>query len=94
MGPQSAEGMACPVCRTGLTISARQGIEIDYCPVCRGVWLDRVEIDKIIERSAATPARQPERNRPDAWTRSRHDGMHDGRYRSRKKKSFLEELFD
>ncbi len=43
--------MACPVCRVPLAMSDRQGIEIDYCPQCRGVWLDRGELDKIIERS-------------------------------------------
>ena len=49
--------MACPVCRVPLAMSDRQGIEIDYCPQCRGVWLDRGELDKIMERSAAdTPA--------------------------------------
>ena len=44
--------MSCPVCRVPLAMSDRQGIEIDYCPQCRGVWLDRGELDKIIERSA------------------------------------------
>jgi Zn-finger nucleic acid-binding protein len=44
-------GMSCPVCRVPLAMSERQGIEIDYCPQCRGVWLDRGELDKIIERS-------------------------------------------
>ncbi|WP_455287639.1 TFIIB-type zinc ribbon-containing protein [Cupriavidus necator] len=49
--------MDCPVCaQTQLVMSERQGIEIDYCPKCRGVWLDRGELDKILERSAATPA--------------------------------------
>ena len=44
--------MNCPVCKeTELRISERQGIEIDYCPQCRGVWLDRGELDKLIERS-------------------------------------------
>jgi Zn-finger nucleic acid-binding protein len=43
--------MACPVCRVPLAMSERQGIEIDYCPQCRGVWLDRGELDKIIERT-------------------------------------------
>lgn len=43
--------MQCPVDNTTLVMSDRQGIEIDYCPQCRGVWLDRGEIDKIIERS-------------------------------------------
>ena len=46
--------MKCPVCLTvALTMSERQGIEIDYCPQCRGVWLDRGELDKIIERAQA-----------------------------------------
>lgn len=52
--------MLCPVCKTqALTMSERQGIEIDYCPQCRGVWLDRGELDKIIERSAAAPVTPP-----------------------------------
>ena len=45
--------MKCPVCNVDLKMADRQGIEIDYCPQCRGVWLDRGELDKIIERSAA-----------------------------------------
>jgi Zn-finger nucleic acid-binding protein len=45
--------MQCPIDGTTLQMSDRQGIEIDYCPTCRGVWLDRGELDKIIERSAA-----------------------------------------
>ncbi|NTW98838.1 MAG: hypothetical protein HGB35_02705 [Geobacteraceae bacterium] len=52
--------MKCPVCTTtDLMMSDRQGIEIDYCPQCRGVWLDRGELDKIIERTAVMPAAQP-----------------------------------
>lgn len=94
MRQHSAAGLPCPVCRTALTMSERQGIEIDYCPNCRGVWLDRGELDKIIERSAAPPAPPPERNRPEAWTRSPRHAADDGRYRTRRKKSFLEELFD
>ncbi|HYH74894.1 MAG TPA: zf-TFIIB domain-containing protein [Candidatus Saccharimonadales bacterium] len=48
--------MQCPVDGTTLVMSDRQGIEIDYCPQCRGVWLDRGEIDKIVERSMGGPA--------------------------------------
>lgn len=48
--------MQCPVCRVPLAMSERSGIEIDYCPQCRGVWLDRGELDKIIERSAPAEA--------------------------------------
>jgi uncharacterized protein len=49
--------MKCPFCNIPLQMSDRQGIEIDFCPQCRGVWLDRGELDKIIERSAAYEAR-------------------------------------
>jgi Zn-finger nucleic acid-binding protein len=44
--------MKCPSCEELLVMSDRQGVEIDYCPKCRGVWLDRGELDKIIERSS------------------------------------------
>lgn len=60
--------MKCPACKTvDLVMSDRNGIEIDYCPQCRGVWLDRGELDKIIERSAGmmqAPAPQPAYNNP------------------------------
>ena len=58
-----AVGMPCPVCKVALVMSDRQGVEIDYCPQCRGVWLDRGELDKIIARSAtqeAAPAPAPQ----------------------------------
>ncbi|HKL68683.1 zf-TFIIB domain-containing protein [Salibaculum sp.] len=71
--------MKCPIDGETLVIAERSGVEIDYCPTCRGVWLDRGELDKIIERSA--PA-------PDATRGGREE-------RPRKKKeSFLGELFD
>lgn len=50
MTAQQPKGL-CPVCRTELIATDRQGVEIDYCPLCRGIWLDRGELDKIIERS-------------------------------------------
>ncbi|MDO5759250.1 MAG: zf-TFIIB domain-containing protein [Rhodobacterales bacterium] len=50
---ETVSGMLCPVCRTGLSMSDRSGVEIDFCPSCRGVWLDRGELDKIIDRSTA-----------------------------------------
>jgi len=49
-------GMKCPVCDVPLSISSREGVEIDFCPQCRGVWLDRGELDKVIERAAASLA--------------------------------------
>ena len=51
--PSRTQGMLCPVCRVDLVLADRQGIEIDYCPQCRGIWLDRGELDKIIERNAS-----------------------------------------
>lgn len=60
--------MDCPVCKTTrLVMSERQGIEIDYCPNCRGVWLDRGELDKIIDRSAgAAPPQRDQASPPHA----------------------------
>ena len=58
--------MKCPLCNVDLVMSERQGIEIDYCPECRGVWLDRGELDKIIERSAqSTQGRDYDARRDD-----------------------------
>ena len=72
--------MLCPACKVDLVMSERQGIEIDYCPKCRGVWLDRGELDKIIERSAAEETRMRERYAPPP----ERGGYPDGRgYRGR-----------
>ncbi|MEA3015064.1 MAG: uncharacterized protein QOD42_3609 [Sphingomonadales bacterium] len=88
-------GMPCPVCKVALVMSDRQGVEIDYCPQCRGVWLDRGELDKIIERSAQGSGAPP----PQRDDRPRHYGDDDGRHRDhrehgRRRKSFFEDLFD
>ncbi len=84
--------MKCPVCSdANLVMSERQGIEIDYCPQCRGIWLDRGELDKIIERSAMQPQPQPQQQyapQPDY-----HHTQHHG-HKPYRKKSFFEELFD
>jgi Zn-finger nucleic acid-binding protein len=70
-------------------ISDRQGIEIDFCPQCRGVWLDRGELDKIVERASRFDDRDDDRD-----DRSGHrEGYRDDRY-YRKRKSFWHELFD
>jgi uncharacterized protein len=57
--------MKCPVCEVPLSISSREGVEIDFCPQCRGVWLDRGELDKVIERAAVAmaPAASSDRGR-------------------------------
>ena len=100
-------GLLCPVCRTDLVMSERQGVEIDYCPRCRGVWLDRGELDKILERNAAElagaqPAAQPmapppmppsdyRRDHERDRDRHRHDEY---RPHKHKRRSFLDDLFD
>ena len=58
--------MNCPTDDTLLVMSDRSGIEIDYCPQCRGVWLDRGELDKIIDRASTTPAAGPAATAPRA----------------------------
>ena len=84
--------MKCPVCQEDLVMSDRQGIEIDYCSKCRGVWLDRGELDKIIERSGMEAPRQSSRERePDRSYQPRRDHDHDKHHR---RKSWLSELFD
>jgi len=89
--------MKCPIDETVLQMTDRQGIEIDYCPQCRGVWLDRGELDKLIERSmSAAPAPQPTSPRPSYPRPSNDDRRRDsGHYTKKKKKeSFLGEMFD
>ena len=81
--------MKCPTDNSDLVMSERNGIEIDYCPKCRGVWLDRGELDKIIERNAAAA---PPAAAPAADPRAYHHG--DDRRRYKKRESFLGELFD
>ena len=92
--------MKCPVCTTvNLVMSERQGVEIDYCPDCRGVWLDRGELDKIIQRAAQQEAQAPppQQQQQYAPPPSYGHGHGHGQYHGQKpyrKKSFLEELFD
>ena len=110
--------MKCPVCDVTLSISSRDSVEIDFCPQCRGVWLDRGELDKIIERNAAitsgvapaaAPSAPPAAYRDDDRDRYRDDDRRyddRDRYRDddrrpddrdgkkRKKRSFLEDIFD
>jgi Zn-finger nucleic acid-binding protein len=94
--------MKCPNCQVNLVMTDRSGIEIDYCPECRGVWLDRGELDKIIERSApaAAPVAPPPAARPAPQERSYHDrddrrdyDRDDYKYK-KKPKSLLGDIFD
>ncbi len=83
--------MKCPTCpEIKLVMTDRQGIEIDYCPECRGVWLDRGELDKLIEKSPSTQMSQP--IRAENYRESRDDFRKDHYYK--RKKSFLSDIFD
>ena len=101
--------MACPVDGATLVMSERSGIEIDYCPTCRGVWLDRGELDKIIERNAessappqAEPAPHVQQSAPQhsppqqaPWGQQPYRGNDGyGHKPHKRRKGFLEELFD
>ncbi len=89
--------MKCPACKDAtLALTERQGIEIDYCQQCRGVWLDRGELDKLIERSESRPG---DRSSGDAPERGHAPVRHERRYRDDEyrhipRKSFLRDLFD
>lgn len=96
--------MQCPTDETTLVMSERSGIEIDYCPTCRGVWLDRGELDKIIERSLGQPAppqyaappqqapQQPYQQPPQQGYPQHQQGQKP--YYKKRKESWLSELFD
>lgn len=94
--------MKCPICAVDLVMSERQGVEIDYCPTCRGVWLDRGELDKIIEKNLAGSGSNSYVNREQSQVSFRadsnnHDNDHDSHNNyngGHKKKSMLGELFD
>ena len=87
--------MKCPHCPDAtLLMSERQGVEIDYCPLCRGVWLDRGELDKLVTLSAAPSAPAPVRQQP--MHPDFVDSDHHRRQRAypRKPKSWLSDIFD
>jgi len=78
--------MNCPLDGELLQMSERSGVEIDYCPRCRGVWLDRGELDKILERA--------ERELPSVPYRDDDRGDKQGRPFKKKKKNFLSEMLE
>ena len=97
--------MKCPICNINLQMTERRGIEIDYCPECRGVWLDRGELDKIIEKSTASnlaPERQisqtpPMNNNQQGYYDHHNDhnsGYGYGYKKKHKREGFLGDLFD
>ena len=78
-------------CQTDLMMTDRQGIEIDFCPQCRGVWLDRGELDKLIERASRYGGDDEEEDRR---YRSEHSSEYSRDRYYKKRKSFWTELFD
>lgn len=89
--------MNCPSCNETLLMSVRNQVEIDYCPKCRGIWLDRGELDKIIEQSERAYPNAAANQDPYPDQRYQERGAyrddHRGGYR-KKKKSFLGDFFD
>jgi Zn-finger nucleic acid-binding protein len=84
--------MQCPHCEAVLSITERKGVEIDYCPKCRGVWLDAGELDKILERSSANDRYE---NRHPEYREERRRQHDEGGYRrEEKRESWLERVFD
>ncbi|MEI8390678.1 MAG: zf-TFIIB domain-containing protein [bacterium] len=94
--------MKCPHCNVNLVMSEKQGVEIDYCPECRGIWLDRGELEKIIERSTqsyAEPQRSPAYSNDHHYEKQYKQGHNEHSYghhgdQKHRKKSFLEDIFD
>jgi Zn-finger nucleic acid-binding protein len=93
--------MRCPVDGATLIVTERRGVEIDYCPDCRGVWLDRGELDKIIEASTQQPPPAPRMGQREARQGYAQPQARPGEYRPggdrRKKKglgSLIEDIFD
>ena len=82
--------MQCPIDGSELVMTERSGVEIDYCPKCRGVWLDRGELDKIIDRASPDPAPQPASRGYEREAGRQHAEP----YRKKKREGFLGDLFD
>jgi uncharacterized protein len=95
--------MKCPACNVDLVMTDRQSVEIDYCPKCRGVWLDRGELDKIIERAIPAepaPAQPPPPDYRGGYPHPYYEGGEGGEggergyYGRRRRRSFLSDIFD
>lgn len=87
--------MHCPVDNTTLLITERSGIEIDYCPTCRGVWLDRGELDKLIQGSETYERHDTRRYEEDEHRRPRYEEHRSSdHHKKQKRESFLGDIFD
>jgi uncharacterized protein len=105
-----AVGLQCPACKVDLVMTERKDVEIDYCPKCRGVWLDRGELDRILERERQVVGgaddeefiremtgggKEAKRGYSfDAHTAERIYSDYRHHKKHKKRKSFLDELFD
>lgn len=98
--------MKCPSCPSeNLLMTVRDGVEIDYCPICRGIWLDKGELDKLIDRAGVQPQHAPPpvpvaqsyQQAPRQVMRRDDDSVdedYDDRYRKKKRKSWLGDILD
>jgi Zn-finger nucleic acid-binding protein len=90
--------MKCPNCNETLLMTDRQGVEIDYCPKCRGVWLDKGELDKLIDKAAGysevLPSPAPSQQPYTGDSYKQGHGHYDPYYKHKKKKGFLGDFFD
>lgn len=83
--------MNCPICSVKLQITERQGVEINFCPRCRGIWLDRGALEKIIERSQSYNHGD---HNEDEYSQYDECGGYEGRQKKHRKRSFLEDVLD
>lgn len=87
--------MNCPNCNEVLVMTERQGVEIDYCPKCRGIWLDRGELDKIIEKSSQSGTTyDSDQYRDEKKDYDSYKDQNNPNYRKKKRGGFLSDLFD
>ena len=81
--------MNCPICNETLLLAEKQGVEIDYCPKCRGIWLDRGELEKIIEKSNQFEQTSYPEKKYDKHYDDHDDHHYPGNHPYKKKKGFL-----
>lgn len=87
--------MLCPLCKEiTLVMSERQGVEIDYCPECRGVWLDRGKLDRILERSLPSAQAYPPHHSEGLFGHDHIEHERDHHRDGHRKKSIWKDLFD
>jgi uncharacterized protein len=87
--------MKCPNCNETLVMTERQGVEIDYCPKCRGIWLDKGELDKIIEKSMRDQTNfEDDEEDKHNYHDDHHKGQYEPNYKRKRRGGFLSNLFE